>query len=143
MTAAPQHDRPVVVLGVIGSDIHVVANRILAVGLAECGYRPHNLGTHNELGDFVAAARETGARAVLIASLNGDAESYCRGARAAFAAAGRGDVLLYLGGNLSVGHRAAVDVERTFLAEGFDRVFHRPPGLRMVFDALGKDLAGG
>jgi methylaspartate mutase sigma subunit len=130
-----------VVLGVIGHDIHVVANRVLEIGLAENGFRPYNLGTNNELDDFVDAALETGARAVLVASLNGEGEAACAGTGDRFAAAGLGDVLRYAGGNLVVGDRPSEQVEQLFLGSGFHRVFHRPASLLVVFEALRKDLA--
>lgn len=129
------------VLGVIGHDIHVVANRVLEIGLAENGFCPFNLGTNNELDDFVDAALETGARAVLVASLNGEGEAACVGIGDRFAAAGLAEVLRYAGGNLVVGDRPSEHVEQLFLGYGFHRVFHRPPSLLAVFDALRKDLA--
>jgi methylaspartate mutase sigma subunit len=129
-----------VVLGVVGHDIHVVANRILEIGLAENGFCPYNLGTNNELDDFRDAALETGARAVLVGSLNGEGESACVGIGDRFAAAGLADVLLYAGGNLVVGDQPCERVEALFIGYGFHRVFHRPPSLLAVFDALRQDL---
>jgi methylaspartate mutase sigma subunit len=129
-----------VVLGVVGHDIHVVANRILEIGLAENGFCPYNIGTNNELDDFADAALETGARAVLVGSLNGEGESACVGIGDRFAAAGLADVLLYAGGNLVVGDQPSERVERLFIGYGFHRVFHRPPSLLAVFDALRQDL---
>ncbi|WP_305788040.1 methylaspartate mutase subunit S [Symbioplanes lichenis] len=134
---------PGVVLGVVGHDIHVVANRILAVGLAENGFRPYNIGISCALPDFVDAALETGARAVLISSVNGEGEEGCAGAGARFAAAGLGNVLLYAGGNLVVGDRPTAVVERLFLGYGFHRVFHRPGTLTTFFEALRRDLGDG
>lgn len=130
-------------LGVVGHDIHVVANRILAIGLAENGFRPYNLGTSNEVEDFVGAALETGARAVLVSSINGEGEGACAGIGARFASAGLGGVLLYAGGNLVVGDRSSEEVERLFLDYGFHRVFHRPTTFEPVFAALRQDLADG
>ncbi|WP_328340479.1 methylaspartate mutase subunit S [Micromonospora sp. NBC_00421] len=131
---------PGVVLGVVGHDIHVVANRILTIGLAEEGFRPYNLGTSNDIVDFADAAWETGARAVLVASINGEGEGACGGFGAHFAAVGLADVLLYAGGNLVVGDRPSAEVERLFTGFGFHRVFHRPSSFRPVFDALKRDL---
>jgi methylaspartate mutase sigma subunit len=131
-----------VVLGVVGHDIHVVANRILVIGLAENGFRPYNLGTSNDLDDFADAALETGARAVLVSSINGEGEGACVGIGARFAAAGLSDVLLYVGGNLVVGDRSSAEVERLFTGYGFHRVFHRPASFLPVFEALRQELAG-
>ncbi|WP_309244189.1 methylaspartate mutase subunit S [Micromonospora parastrephiae] len=132
--------RPGVVLGVIGHDIHVVANRILEIGLSETGMRPYNLGTSNTIDDFVDAAAETGARAVLVSSLNGEGEVACAGAGDRFDAAGLGHVLRYAGGNLVVGSRPTAEVERVFLGYGFHRVFHQSVSFAPVFAALRADL---
>jgi len=131
---------PGVVLGVIGHDIHVVANRILAIGLAESGFRPYNLGTSNDIDDFVDATLETGARAVLVSSINGEGEEACAGTGERFARAGLAEVLLYIGGNLVIGERSSDEVERLFSGYGFHRVFHRPTTFRPVFEALRRDL---
>ncbi len=130
-------------LGVVGHDIHVVANRILAIGLAENGFRPFNLGTNREPGDFADAVEETGARAVLMSSLNGEGEKACEHTGPLFAERGLGHVLLYIGGNLVVGDRPAQEVERVFTSYGFHRVFHRPTGFHDVFRALRQDLSDG
>lgn len=127
-------------LGVIGHDIHVVANRILAIGLAESGFRPYNLGTSNDVDDFADAALETGARAVLVASINGEGEEACAGIGTRFAAAGLSDVLLYIGGNLVIGDRLSDEVVRLFTSYGFHRVFHRPATFLPVLEALRQDL---
>lgn len=127
-------------LGVVGHDIHVVANRIIALGLAENGYRPYNLGTSADLDEFADAAFETGARAVLVSSINGEGEEACVGIGARFVSAGMGDVVLYAGGNLVVGDRPSAHVEQLFLGYGFHRVFHRPLSLAPMFAALREDL---
>jgi methylaspartate mutase sigma subunit len=131
---------PGVVLGLVGHDIHVVANRILAIGMAENGFRPYNLGTNNEADDFADAVLETGARAVLVASINGEGEKSCAGFGDRFAARGVPDVLRYVGGNLVIGGEPAERVHRVFASYGFHRVFHQPPTFQVVFDALRKDL---
>jgi methylaspartate mutase sigma subunit len=131
---------PGVVLGVVGHDIHAVANKIMEMALAEAGYRPYNLGTCRVIDDFVDAATETGARVVLVSSLNGEGEEACAETGERFAAAGLDDVLRYAGGNLVVGDRDPHDVEKLFLSYGFHRVFYRPPGLDVLFDALRTDL---
>lgn len=128
------------VLGLVGHDIHVVANRVLAIGMAENGFRPYNIGTNNDVGDFADAVLETGARAVLVASINGEGEKSCAGFGARFAELGLPDILLYVGGNLVIGARPAEEVHRVFSSYGFHRVFHQPPSFQTVFDALKQDL---
>lgn len=132
-----------VVLGVVGHDIHVVANQILAIGLAENGFRCFNIGTNNEIEDFADAVLETGARAVLVASINGEGETACRAAVSCFADRGVADVLRYVGGNLVIGDRPAAEIQTLFQGYGFHRVFHQPASFQVVFDALRADLGDG
>ena len=132
--------QPVVVLGVIGHDIHVVANQILAIGLAENGFHAVNIGVNRDVDDFVEAARETGAAAVLVSSINGEGEQACAGFGDRFTSAGLHGVLRYAGGNLVIGHRPSAEVERIFTGYGFHRVFHQPADFTGVFTALRHDL---
>lgn len=115
-----------VVLGVIGTDCHAVGNKILEIAFRDAGFSVHNLGVMVPQEEFIAAAIETNAQALLISSLCGHAEIDCRGLRERCVEAGIGDILLYLGGNLTVGECNFADVERKFVTMGFDRVF--PPG---------------
>ncbi|MDQ2916114.1 MAG: methylaspartate mutase subunit S [Pseudomonadota bacterium] len=125
--------RYTLVTGVIGSDTHIVGNRILSMALEEAGYRVVSLGALTPAGDFIKAAIETAADAILISSLYGQGELDCRGFRDRCIEAGLDDILLYVGGNLVVGKRAWGETERCFLDMGFDRAF--APGTR-VDDAL-------
>jgi len=50
-----------VVTGVIGNDIHVVANRLMDLSLNARGYEVFNLGVNTYLEEFFDAAVETGA----------------------------------------------------------------------------------
>jgi len=131
---------PGVVLGLVGHDIHVVANRVLTIGIAENGFRPYNIGTNNDVDDFADAVLETGARAVLVASINGEGEKSCAGFGARFAELGLSDILLYIGGNLVIGTKPAEEVHQVFASYGFHRVFHQPSSFQTVFDALRQDL---
>ena len=124
----------------IGDDIHVVANRILAISLAEAGFSAFNLGTHNTAEDFVAAVLETEAHAVLVSSLNGEGEYWCANLRRRFADVGRGDTLLYAGGNLVVADRPEKEVIALFKSYGFDRVFYRTADFSEVLRLLAEDL---
>jgi methylaspartate mutase sigma subunit len=114
-----------VVLGVIGADCHVVANKILYHTFTEAGFNVVNLGVMASQSEFIAAAIETDAVAILVSSLYGHAEMDCRGLREACVEAGLDDILLYLGGRLVVGKADFAAVEAKFKAMGFDRVF--PP----------------
>ncbi len=115
-----------IVLGVIGSDCHSVGNKILERTLAEAGFQVVNLGVMVTQKEFVSAAIEADARAILVSSLYGHGEIDCRGLREQCTEAGIGGILLYVGGNLVVGKTDFGEVERKFRAMGYDRVF--PPG---------------
>ena len=133
--------REVIVTGVIGADTHIVGNRILSMALEEAGYRVVSLGALTPAADFIRAAIETAADAILVSSLYGQGELDCRGFRDLCIEAGLDDILLYVGGNLVVGKQPWNDVERRFLDMGFDRAF--PPGTRVetALAALAEDFA--
>lgn len=130
-----------IVLGVIGADCHAVGNKILEIAFRDAGFVVHNLGVMVPQEEFVAAAIETNARALIISSLCGHAEIDCRGLRERCVEAGIGDILLYLGGNLTVGEADFQEVQQRFTAMGFNRVF--PPGTMPEegIEALRADLA--
>jgi len=67
-----------VVTGVVGNDIHVVANRLIEISLQERGFTVFNLGVNTYLEEFLDALVETQAEVLLISSLNGEAEGWCR-----------------------------------------------------------------
>lgn len=113
------------VLGVIGSDVHAVGNKILEIALKEAGFNVVNLGVLVSQKEFVEAAIETNADAVLVSSLYGHAEIDCRGLREVFVEAGLADILLYIGGYLVVGSQPWEETQAKFEALGFDRVY--PP----------------
>ena len=129
------------VTGVIGADTHIVGNRILSMALEDAGYRVVALGALTPAGDFIKAAIETAADAILVSSLYGQGELDCRGFRDLCVEAGLEDILLYVGGNLVVGKQPWQEVERRFLDMGFDRAF--PPGTRVeaALAALAEDFA--
>ena len=130
-----------VVTGVIGSDTHIVGNRILAMALEKAGYKVVALGALTPAADFIKAAVETRADVILVSSLYGQGELDCRGFRDLCVEAGLEDILLYVGGNLVVGKRSWDETEKTFLAMGFDRA--APLGLRTetVIEWLARDFA--
>lgn len=115
-----------VVLGVIGADVHAVGNRILEMSLRQAGFKVVNLGVMVSQEEFINAAIESDAAAILVSSLYGHGELDCRGLRDKCRESGIGEILLYVGGNLVVGKRTFAEVERLFKDMGFDRVY--PPG---------------
>ncbi|MCT4596965.1 MAG: methylaspartate mutase subunit S [Vallitalea sp.] len=114
------------ILGVIGADVHAVGNKILAYAFEEAGFKVINLGVMVSQEEFIKAAIETGAHAILVSSLYGHGELDCRGLREKCEESGIGDILLYVGGNLVVGKTPFEEVKEKFINMGFNKVY--PPG---------------
>ncbi len=129
-----------IVTGVIGSDTHIVGNRILSMTLEKAGYKVVSLGALTPAPEFIKAAIETNADAILISSLYGQGELDCRGFRDLCIEAGLDDMLLYVGGNLIVGKHPWPRIEKIFLDLGFDRA--AAPGTRVetVLEWLAHDF---
>lgn len=121
------------VLGVIGADVHAVGNKILELSLSEAGFKVVNIGVMASQEEFINAAIETKADAILVSSLYGHGELDCRGLREKCIESGIGDIILYVGGNLVVGKRPWPSIEKLYKGMGFNRVF--PPGT-MPEDAI-------
>jgi methylaspartate mutase sigma subunit len=128
------------VLGVIGFDCHSVGNKILEAFFTEAGFRVTNLGVMVSQEEFISAAIETDAKAILVSSLYGHGEIDCAGLREKCIEKGLDDILLYVGGNLVVGKTPAAEVEEKFLKMGYDRVFGPDCDLENVVGLLKKDL---
>lgn len=114
------------VLGVIGADVHAVGNKILEHAFLEADFNVVNLGVMVSQEEFIQAAIETAASAILISSLYGHGEMDCEGIKEKCVESGLDKVLLYVGGNLVVGKTDFSEVEKKFKRMGFDRVY--PPG---------------
>ena len=115
-----------IVTGVIGADAHAVGNKILTYALEEAGYNMINLGVMVSQEEFIAAAIETNADAIVISSLYGHGEIDCIGLREKCDEAGLKSIPLLAGGNLVVGKQDFADVEKRFKAMGFTKAY--PPG---------------
>jgi methylaspartate mutase sigma subunit len=115
-----------IVLGVIGSDCHAVGNKILDRAFSNAGYNVVNIGVLSPQEDFINAAIETGAQAILVSSLYGQGEIDCRGMREKCDEAGLNGIKLYVGGNIVVGKQNWDTVYKRFTEMGFDRIY--PPG---------------
>lgn len=125
-----------VVTGVIGEDPHIIGNKLLARALRAAGFNVVSLGIRVSPQEFISAAIETSAEAILVSSLSGHGELHCRGLREMCIEAGIGDILIYVGGNVVVGDADWEYVERIFREMGIDRVY--PPGVSL--DAAIEDL---
>lgn len=133
-------EQKTVVLGVIGSDVHAVGNRILDYAFTQAGFKVINIGVLATQEEFIHAAIETNADVLLVSSLYGHGEMDCRGLREKCQETGIGNILMYVGGNLVVGKQDFEAVKERFLRMGFDRVY--PPGTlpETPIEDLRKDL---
>lgn len=129
------------VLGVIGADIHNIGITILASALRAAGFKVVSLGILVSQEEFVKAAVETAADAILVSSLCGHGELDCPGLRDKCTEAGLGSIVLYVGGNVVVGKQDWAPIENKFVAMGYDRAY--PPGTtpNRVIEDLTVDLA--
>ena len=130
-----------VILGVIGADCHAVGNKIIDHVLSEQGIKVVNLGVMVSQDEFIDAAIETGARAILVSSIYGHGEIDCIGFRGRCIERGLEKIVLYIGGNLVIGKRPFEEVEELFLEMGFDRVFSPKTNLVDVAQFLRDDVA--
>ncbi|MEI3398225.1 methylaspartate mutase subunit S [Blautia stercoris] len=133
-------DKKKLVIGVIGADIHAVGISILQHAFEEAGFEVVNLGVMVSQEEYIAAAIETNADAILVSSLYGHGELDCRGLRDKCDESGLKDILLYVGGNIVVGKQPFDEVEKRFKAMGFDRVFGPGTAPETTVAALYEDL---
>lgn len=133
-----------IVTGVIGYDIHYGGNVILQYALREAGFEVISLGTQVSQKDFINAAIEASADAILVSTLYGHAEIDCQGFGNACKEAGL-NIPLYIGGNLLVGAEQLgkdkwPETERKFKEMGFTRVYPADVSLETAIEDLKKDL---
>jgi methylaspartate mutase S subunit len=120
------------VTGVIGSDTHIVGNRILSMALEKAGYKVVALGALTPAAEFVRAAVETDADAILVSSLYGQGELDCRGFRDLCVEAGLEDILIYVGGNLVVGKQTWEEVEQR-VTKPLEKLIWELPGVEYIY----------
>lgn len=115
----------VLVTGVIGDDVHVVGIRILEHALRNAGFKIVPLGVQVSQEEFVNAALETNADAILISSISGHAQLLVPGLREKCMEAGLADILIYLGGHLVIHRTNIEEIEKKYKDIGINRVY--PP----------------
>lgn len=133
-------DKKKLVIGVIGADVHAVGNKILYHAFTGAGFDVTNLGVMVSQEEYIAAAIETGADAIVVSSLYGHGELDCKGFREKCDESGLKGILLYVGGNIVVGKQPFAEVEKRFHAMGFDRVFGPGTPPEVTIAALKEDL---
>jgi len=125
-----------VVTGVIGEDVHIIGIRIVEHALRDAGFRMVSLGAQVSQEQFIEAAIETNADAILVSSLGGHAGILVPGFRDKCNEAGLKNILLYLGGQLIIGDMKWEDSVKMFRDMGFDRIY--PTDVRLSREV--KDL---
>ena len=131
---------PTVITGTVGRDAHVIGTKILSRALRDSGFNVVELGILTPPEDFINAAIETGADAILMSSLYGMGEIDVQGFKGKCIEAGLNEVLLYIGGNLSVGKHDFKETEETFKKLGFDRVYPPASDVKTAIADLWADL---
>jgi methylaspartate mutase S subunit len=76
-----EKQKKTLVIGVIGADVHAVGNQILYHAFSDAGFNVINLGVMVSQEEFINAAIETNADAIVVSSLYGQGELDCRGLR--------------------------------------------------------------
>ena len=131
---------PMIITGTLGMDAHIIGTKILSRALSEAGFRVTALGAYTPPEEFIKAAQETSADAILMSSLYGMAEFDLKGFKEKRQEAGIEDVLLYIGGNLVIGRHDFKEVEQKFKKLGFDRVYPPEADLDAAINDLRNDL---
>ncbi len=122
--ATMERAKATLVTGVIGDDVHITGIRILEHALRSAGFKVVSLGIQVSPEEFIKAAIETKANAILVSSLGGHAKMWSEGLRDKCIEAGLKDIRLYIGGMLAIGETWE-DTEKAFQKIGFDRAY--PP----------------
>ena len=129
-----------VVIGVIGSDCHTVGNKIIHSKLEENGFEVINIGVLSPQIDFINAALEANAAAIIVSSIYGYGELDCQGMREKCKEYGLEDILLYVGGNIGTDNEEWSNIEERFKAIGFDRIYKPGTPIEETIKDLKKDL---
>jgi len=132
--------QPTVITGTVGVDAHVIGTKIISRVLKEEGFKVVALGAQTSAEEFIKAAQETDADAMLISSLYGMAEFDLQGFRDKCIEAGLDDIILYIGGILGVGKHDFKEDEIKFKNLGFDRVYPPDTDIRKAIIDLCEDL---
>jgi len=93
---------PIIVLGVVGSDVHCVANQLLERELRNRKISFNNLGVAVQPSEFLEAIKEPNKTVILIGTLNGDIEPALETIRLLRHRFGT-EIPIIVGGNLILG----------------------------------------
>lgn len=132
-----------VVLGTIGSDAHMIGIWVIRKALEKAGFKVVFLGAVVPQEEFINAAVESDASAILVSSLYGMGVIDCEGMRQKCIEAGLDDIILYAGGMLVAPverAKAWEGVQKQFLEMGFTRVFPPDTLPEQIISSLHEDL---
>lgn len=129
-----------VLLGVLGSDIHVVAITIFESLLTSRGHNIVNLGAMTPPADFIQAAKQIHPSAILVSSVYGHAWQDAVELMEIKQKALLDGCLFYIGGNLAIGNYNHASEICRFMNLGFDRVFSNNVTFQDVILCLERDL---
>jgi methylaspartate mutase S subunit len=132
--------KPTVITGTVGKDAHVIGTKILSRALRDAGFNVVELGILTPPEEFIQAALDHKADAILMSSMYGMGENDVQGFKDKCVAAGLVDVILYIGGNLGVGRHDFKDDEVRFKKLGFDRVYPPASDVKGAIADLWADL---
>jgi methylaspartate mutase sigma subunit len=132
--------QPVIVLGTIGHDAHIVGSSVLRFAFEEAGFRVVFLGAVVPPEEFISAAKESAADAILVSSMYGMGRIDCADFGDKCKEAGLGHVKLYLGGILITDPEHWPETEALFKGFGFDRVYPPQTKAETAISDLKKDL---
>ena len=139
-------DKKTVVTGTIGEDAHMVATQLLSYALEKAGFNVECLGARVPQEEFIDAAIESNAVAILVSSLYGHGILDIEGFRDKCVEAGLKDILLYIGGILTPGGMETADgkgceaIEARVKEIGFNRFYGPDANLEEAIADLKKDL---
>ena len=140
MKPANPKKQPTVIVGTIGHDAHIVGASVIKYSLEEAGFNVVFLGAVVPPEEFISAAIETAADAILISSLYGMARIDCADFGAKCHEAGLEHVKLYLGGILVTDPEEWQETEKLFKSYGFHRVYPPQTKPEVAITDLKKDL---
>lgn len=132
-----------VVVGTIGSDAHVIGGWVISEAFKAAGYKVSFLGAVVPQEEFINAAIESDADAILCSSMYGMGQIDCEGMREKCIEAGIGDIILYVGGNPVADVELMKDwtrVEKIFHDMGFNRVLPNTTSAEATVAFLNEDL---
>ena len=123
-------------------DIHNLGLRVLEAVLTNAGFDVIYIGARLFQEDFIRAAQETDADAILVSSSNGHAGIDAEGMREKCQEAGLENILMYIGGNLVISQQCRdwSEIEDVFKNMGFNRVYPTSVKPQDIVNDLKKDL---